>query len=38
MMFLTAIYAAIMKSWNGFWDEYTLENHERGMQLWHKLY
>ena len=33
MMFLTAIYAAIMKSWNEFWDEYTPEEYESEMQL-----
>lgn len=38
MMFLTAMYAAIMKSWTEFLDKYTPEDYEREMQLWHKLY
>ena len=36
MMFLTAIYAAIMKSWTEFRGEYTPEDYEREIQLWHR--
>jgi hypothetical protein len=38
LMFLAATYAAIIKSWAEFWNEYTPEDYEREMQLWHRLH